>query len=140
MDEAVAAFNTFIDEQKKLEGKAKVTLIAFDDRYEVVLVRVKLKDVKPLTVNAVLPRGTALNDAIGKAINSVSSKRKDVVLLIQTDGGENSSREFKTSQVNEMIKAKEQLGWDVTFIGAGIDAFDVGMNYGIKRGNIMAVT
>ncbi len=138
--EVVNAYNRFIEEQKKLPGKAKVTLVAFDDQYEVVHDRIKLKDVPELKEDEVSARGmTALNDAIGKAVNSVSEKDK-VICLIQTDGGENSSAEYTTSQIKSLVEEKTKQGWEFHFIGAGIDAFSDGSKLGISVANTRSVS
>jgi Mg-chelatase subunit ChlD len=131
MEEAIGAFNEFVNEQKKLEGTdARLTLVTFDNRYDVLFDKVDIKEVRELTIDDASPRGmTALNDAIGKAINSVDNN--DVVLLIQTDGYENASREYNTTQIKELIDKKKGLGWDISFIGADVDAFAAGANYGI---------
>jgi len=141
MVEAVAAFNEFVKQQQKVPGKANLTLVAFDDQYKVVFDRIKIKDVPELKVTDVPPRGmTALNDAIGKAINNIPAKSKDVVLLIQTDGYENASQEYKSVQIKELIAGKEKLGWDISFIGAGVDAFSIGGDFGIKMDKCMNIT
>jgi hypothetical protein len=138
MVEAVAALNTFLKKQKELPGEAIVTLVAFDDQYEVVR-NVNLKDCKDITIDEVRPRGmTALNDAIGKTI--ASTKGKNVVLLIQTDGYENASKEYTTESIKEMIEEKKKKGWDISFIGAGIDAFAPGISYGILRDKCISIT
>jgi len=132
MPEAVNAFNEFVQKQKALPGKANLTLVAFDNHYEVKYDSIDLNSVPLLTINQVQPRGmTALNDAIGRTINRAKDSRKTIV-LIQTDGEENCSQEFDNEQVKALINAKKELGWEFIFIGAGIDAFDVGhKNLGI---------
>lgn len=138
MDEAIAALNHFVEEQKLLPGKAKFTLVGFDDRYEVVLDHVKLKDVQPIIIDQVRPRGmTALNDAIGKTINSIESD--NVVLLIQTDGFENASSEYTTAQIKTLIESKTKAGWDISFIGAGVDAFAGGATLGVMSSKCVTV-
>lgn len=132
--EVIGAFNTFIEEQKKLKGKAEVTLVLFDERYIIPegFNKVKLKNTPLLTSDIYKPTGmTALYDAIGKTINNFSDS-KDVVMLIQTDGAENSSREFKQPEVKALINKKEAEGWDITFLGANIDAVSVGASIGLR--------
>jgi hypothetical protein len=142
MHEAVGAFNSFIEAQKALDtnDKVKVTLACFDNEYEVVFDRVPLQDVPELTVPMVQPRGmTGLNDAIGKLVNGAKYPSRDTVLLIQTDGYENASNEYTSSQIKELIEAKEAAGWDVNFIGAGIDAFSVSEGLGFKLNKSLSI-
>jgi uncharacterized protein with von Willebrand factor type A (vWA) domain len=115
-NEVINSFNKFIKDQKKIEGKAKVTLVLFDNEYEMPWRRIPLKDTPKLTKELYYTRGmTALNDSIGKTINDFSKKKK-VIMLIQTDGFENCSREFSTDQVKKLIKKKKK--WEFVFIGS----------------------
>lgn len=138
MAETVGAFNAFVQQQQELPGKARLTLIAFDHEYTVVLDRVKLKQVPELTVADLPPRGmTALNDAVGRAVRSMETDA--VVCLIQTDGHENASTEYSTDQVKALLDEKKKDGWEISFIGAGIDAFAVGGSFGLKLDECLSV-
>ncbi|MCW8884229.1 MAG: VWA domain-containing protein [Motiliproteus sp.] len=131
IDEAVAAFNQFVEQQKAEPGKARLTLVSFDNHYELIHQRMKLKDVPPLERTQVEPRGmTALFDAIGRTINSAKPDRK-TICLIQTDGMENASEEYHGDQIKTLIAEKEAAGWEFVFIGAGIDAMAEGSRAGI---------
>jgi len=135
MDEAVGAFNAFIEKQRELSlnDKVKVTLASFDNQYEVIFDRVKLAKVPKLTVDMVEPRGmTALYDSIGKLITGAKHPKRDTIMLIQTDGFENSSTEYDVSAIKRLITLKESTGWEVNFVGAGIDAVSVGKTIGIS--------
>lgn len=137
--EAVNAFNTFIDEQKKLkiDDTVFVTLASFDDRYEIVFDHVNISKLPKLTVDMVQPRGmTSLNDAIGKLVTGSKYPKRPTVLLIQTDGQENSSQEYSTPQIKKLIEEKQKNGWDVNFIGAGLSEFDV-QQQAIQRGVLL---
>lgn len=130
----VDGFNKFLDEQKNAEGEAFVTLVQFDDRYEVDYKSVPVKDVNPLINGETFkPRGmTALLDAIGKTVNELETDR-DVVFVIITDGDENASREFKRDAIMKMIKTLEdEKGWYFLFLGANQDAISAGGNIGIS--------
>ena len=132
--EVVNSFNEFIADQRKIPGKAKVTVVLFDDKYEVVHDRIKLEDVPELTGEVYFTRGmTALNDAIGKTIQNVDKKRDKVILMIQTDGQENASQEYtKSGTIKKMVEEKEKKGWEVMFLGANIDSFVEGGARGIR--------
>jgi len=129
-DEVINSFNHFLKEQQSEKGKAYLTLVLFDDRYEVVYDRVNLKNVKPIDSSIYYARGmTGLYDAIGKAINSNTDK--DAMVLIQTDGHENSSHEYNQDSIKKLIKKKEDIGWDFIFLGANIDTKTEGFKMGI---------
>ena len=139
MKEAINAFNEFVTEQKTLPGDARLTLAAFDDKYDVIHDRVDIQEVPTLSKRVVFARGmTALNDAIGKTINN-AKKNKKTICLIQTDGLENCSNEYSTNDIRELIKKKTKKGWEFHFIGAGIDAFAEGHKYGIPDANRVSV-
>jgi hypothetical protein len=130
----VDGFNTFLNEQQNAEGEAFMTLVQFDDRYEIDYKSVPVKDVNPLIDGETFkPRGmTALLDAIGKTVNELETDR-DVVFVIITDGGENSSREYKKDAVMNMIKTLEdEKGWYFLFLGANQDAIAAGGGMGIS--------
>jgi hypothetical protein len=89
-----------------------------------------------------IPRGgTALLDAVGFAVSKTgerlaamdeAARPGEVVMLIATDGEENSSREYTLPQVKDMITAQQDTyGWKFVFIGANQDAFASGSGMGI---------
>lgn len=144
-DDAQGGINTFIEEQKKAVGEAKITLIQFDDLYEVVHENLNIQDVPPYVL---MPRGmTALLDAVGKAI-SITGERlhkldeKDrpgcVIVVIVTDGHENASKEFTKSQIKNMIELQQNMyKWQFTFFGADASSFDEAKSLGINLSSIV---
>lgn len=137
-DEVINSFNKFIKDQKAVEGKARVTLVLFDDHIETPFLQVKLKKFESIDNSIYFTRGmTSLNDAIGKTLNRDEFKESDkAIVWIQTDGAENSSQEYNSENVKKLVKEKTQKGWEFMFMGANIDAFGVGSSYGLKKGAI----
>jgi uncharacterized protein YegL len=144
--DTIGGFNTFLNEQQDLDGTGTLTLVQFDDQYEVHENMSPLESAKDLTSKTYAPRGsTALLDAIGKTINTTESKLKEldeedqpekVIFLIITDGFENSSHEFSKSNISEMVKRHEEEDeWDFVFIGANMDAISEGGSMGLRAGN-----
>lgn len=102
--------------------KARVTLCSFDDQFEILYEKVKLKKVKELTIEDVMPRGgTALYDAVAKAM-ALGNPDKPTIVQIFSDGGENCSREVVLSALKTLIENREKGGWEIQFIGMDIDA------------------
>ena len=67
--DTIGGFNQFIEDQKKAAGEALMTLVQFDDQYEVNYAGVPIAAVRPLNTDTFVPRGwTALYDAIGKTV------------------------------------------------------------------------
>jgi hypothetical protein len=134
-DSTVDGFNTFLFEQQNSEGDAWITLVQFDDRYEMDYKSIPVKEAKPLINGETFkPRGyTALFDAIGKTINELETDR-DVVFVIITDGHENASKEYKKDAVMKMIGDLEKnKGWYFLFLAANQDAIKAGGNIGISN-------
>jgi hypothetical protein len=139
--ETIMGYNTFIKEQKE-EGPGRVTLVLFDDQYDIVYEDIMLHTVPKLTDEVYYARGyTALRDAVGRTIAHVRERHmKDrpnkTIVFITTDGEENASKEYTQDQIREMVDECEEDGWIFFFMGANIDAFDVGMAMGMAAANI----
>lgn len=148
-DDTIGGFNSMIEQQKKVEGEAYVTTVLFDDRIERLHKRVPLAAVKPLTDKECFARGsTALLDAIGETVSHVNQAQEKLpeaerpahtVVVITTDGQENSSREYNRDGIRRLIERQKKVGWEFLFLGAGIDAFDEAGSLGIDRSRVMCV-
>src|SRR4030081_12162 len=81
--------------------------------------------VEPIGSKEYTPRGmTALLDAIGLTLSPLRfPKDEKIMVIITTDGMENSSHEWTPESVKKLITEKEQLGWEFLFLGVGLDAF-----------------
>lgn len=135
-DDVIGGINTFFDEQLKQPGEALVTLIQFDDVYEVNYALKPLTEVKHLTTSTYVPRGTtALYDALGRALTAISTEANNQVVVVMTDGAENASREFTQAAVKQLVEAAQARGVTVIFLGANIDSFQVGGSLGIRSAN-----
>ena len=121
-----------------------MTTILFDHEIQTLHDRLALNDVKPLTDSDYTVRGcTALLDAVGYAIKHIESIHRyiekenvpdNTMFVITTDGMENASRCYKSSDIKEMIEnKKEKNGWEFIFIGANIDAVETARTYGISE-------
>ena len=139
--DTIGGFNSMLRKQKDQPGAARVTTVLFDDQYQLLHDRLELEGVKPITGQEYYARGsTALLDAIGRTIRKVdgvlessgAEYRADKVLfVIITDGMENSSRRHTQKQIADMVKERQQKGWEFLFLGANMDAISVAQGYGI---------
>ena len=101
--DVIGGINTFIQEQKRLEGDVNFSMLLFNDHIKHKYDRLKLSEVNELTSLDYNPNGfTSLYDAIGFAISHIGSKLHDtieddrpskVLFAIMTDGEDNTSRE-----------------------------------------------
>ena len=127
--EVIGNFNNFLKEQKKLEGKAKLTLVLFDDQYDMIYDEIDLQKARPLTKKQYFARGmTRMNDAVGRTLTNKADKKKAIV-LIHTDGEENDSREYKHRDIKKMVK-KLKKKWEFIFVGADINVKQRNRDYG----------
>jgi hypothetical protein len=141
-DDMENGLNELFREQAKLPGVCLVDLAKFDTVYEVDFEDTPVADAK-----AVLqPRGgTALLDAIGKTVTHLGEKLASevehkrpgkVIVVVVTDGYENSSVEWTRTAVKDLVtQQQDQWNWEFIFLGANMDAIDVAGSYGFKSGS-----
>lgn len=127
-DDHEGGLASFVHDQKALPGNVRFTLVQFDtnDPCEIVYDGVPIAEVGDITL---IPRGgTPLLDAIGQSIAHVATRLQDadpdqVIVMIITDGEENSSREYQRDHIQKMIAEHEGKGWKFLYLGADVDAF-----------------
>ena len=132
--DAIGGFNAFLAAQRREPGSdtTRLTLVLFDDQYEVAYKSIPLTEVPDLTDRTFLPRGsTALRDAIGRTLSKMTrsfaarpaeQKPGTIILAILTDGEENASREYSAQHIADLLEAKKELGWQFVFLAANQDA------------------
>lgn len=141
--DTIGGYNTMIDKQKKEKGDALVTTVLFDDKYKMLYNGIDLQKVEPLTEKQYYARGmTALYDAVGRTISCIDEKYSmlpdslipgKILFVIMTDGMENASEKYEADTIKSMIKQHKEKGWEFVFIGANIDAVEVGDTIGIEQ-------
>lgn len=130
-------FNSFLAEQRKVEGRANISLYQFDDVFEPVYENTDIRVAPELVLQ---PRNsTSLIDAIMESIKRTEEKiaglrdePDNVLFVILTDGKENSSREHTRKESFDKISEKRKDKWEFVFIGANQDAIAEGHSYGIS--------
>ena len=142
--DTIGGFNSMIQKQRRAEGTAYVSTVAFANESRVIHDRVRLDQVEPLTRQDYTPGGcTALLDALGGAIHHIGNVHKyaraeDVpehsIVVITTDGMENASRRYTRAEVRHMVeRQKARYGWEFLFLGANMDAIAAAEDIGIRR-------
>jgi len=148
----IGGYNNFIKEQKKLPTDLKVSFYQFDTgnpTVETIYEQLDITKVPELTTETFIPRGgTPLLDAVATVINKVGKRLSDtpenerpekVLLLVITDGEENSSIEFNGEKVKEMIQHQESVyKWEFVYLGANQDAWAVGSMMGFKNSSTLS--
>lgn len=145
-NDVIGGYNKFISDQKALKhGTCDVSFYQFDTLYEAVYENTPIDFVKDLDSKTFVPRGgTALLDAVGTTIKNVGShlaklqeseRPEKVLVVIITDGEENSSHSYTWDQVKKAVEHQTSVyNWQFTYIGANQDAWSVGANLGIAGG------
>lgn len=160
-DSAIEGANQYIYDLQQDEGAATTnfSLTIFDTVFENWYVDVPVADIPPITHERYAPRGgTALNDAIANTIAELDARLKGdraderVLVVVLTDGHENSSQEYGnpnrshigpgTDRLAALVRTYEQRGWTFSWIGDGLQAQveEMAANYNIPAGNTMAYT
>lgn len=140
--DTIGGFNSMISKNKQSEGDAIVTVVLFNHDIKTLYDRIPIKDIPEMTEKDYQTSGTtALIDAIGTTIDRIEkihkeSKKEEVpsktMFVITTDGQENSSKEYSSTDVRKKIsRLKEGDKWEFMFIGANIDAVETAGHFGI---------
>ena len=140
--DVVGGFNKTIAEQKAVkDGDCIVSLYEFDSVVKKVYLGKKLDEVGDFKYN--VGGMTRLYDGIGTAVDEVGKWLSDMdeserpsknIVVIITDGGENSSTEYRLKDIREKIKEQtEKYSWDFVYLGNDLsdakDANDIGIKY-----------
>jgi uncharacterized protein YegL len=133
---------SFVEDQRAMGGDVRFTLVQFDTQNpcELVYDRVPIDTVARIEL---VPRGgTPLHDAIGKAVAHLKARQaqepsSQTLVMIVTDGQENSSTEWTLSRVKALVTELEQAQVKVLFLGANIDAFAEGGAMGVAYAGTM---
>jgi uncharacterized protein YegL len=132
--QTIDAVNGYLAELRTSKASIHCTLIQFDapetgamDLRKVFVAR-PIAEVADLGLTDFEPRGlTPLLDAVHATISAVSQSlvgkgHVKPVVVIQTDGHENASREASWEGVRALVKAKTAEGWQFVFMGAGLES------------------
>lgn len=129
--EAENGINAFIDEQKRADGDCTLYFVEFDGNgYDIV----HDGDIQTAPKYTLVSRGaTPLYDSVMRAIHTTGERLAalpeqdrpgNVFFVIQTDGYENASAEYRNpSVVTAKIKDQESTWkWNFVFLATGIEA------------------
>jgi hypothetical protein len=150
LDDTIGGFNAQLESIEELKNKYPqqkflTSLTLFNSEIDhVVSMNASIGDNR-LSRNNYVPSGsTALLDAIGISIQriervmgqEVEEDKASVVVVIMTDGYENSSRMFRFKEVSKMITKLSNTGkWTFNFLGADLDSFETVDSLAIPRQN-----
>jgi uncharacterized protein YegL len=136
--DAQGGLNSFIAEQKKVENGANVTIIEFDGTVDTVCDQI---DINESVDYKLKPRGsTALLDAIGFVVSEYDKYNCEgkTIVVVVTDGGENSSTEWAQTAIFDLINERKEQGWEFVFLAANQDAIKTAQSYGFDANSSMS--
>lgn len=145
MKEAVVeGFNGYVDRMRETPGDTTWTLVRFDDpsssigageQFPHVIFKDKGETEVPRMAGFHPRGGTALVDAVCITLIDIRKRwEKDFesikpIVMIITDGEENSSRVHTTDEMREMIGGMTASGAQFIYMGANQDSFAVAHKY-----------
>jgi len=130
---AIDSLNEYVKGLQKEEISGDITVIAFDSdgmfggnvkaRLTPIAESADIAYFKRIDPDVLYPAGgTPLYDAAGHVMNLALEKNsKRTVVVILTDGEENTSKEYTQAKIKEKVKALEEKKWEVIFLGANFD-------------------
>jgi len=141
--ETLSGFQSFVkDLQEKSNGtdvQYLFSLTTFDTVVETPIIAQPIESVNLDELAKHGPRGmTALWDATGQTIKNTEDNphgADKIVVVIVTDGKENSSREWSKERLHSVIDAKLALGnWTFTYLGTQPETWDDAGVIGVGAG------
>lgn len=139
--EDLNGFKVFVQDLLKDDSVDQyLSLTCFDTVVERPLSCVPLAEVKPEILAEYGPRGgTALYDALGTALKSIEARESDfdkIIVVVVTDGEENSSRSFTKTALNGMVDGRLQTNkYTFTYLGTQPETWGDAQSLGVSAGN-----
>lgn len=130
---AVDSLNEYVKGLQKEKINGDITIIAFDSdgmyggassvRLTPLAESADIAYFERIDPSVLHPAGgTPLYDAAGHVMNLALEKNsKRTVVVILTDGQENTSKEYTQAKIKEKVKTLEEKKWEVIFLGANFD-------------------
>lgn len=143
-EQTITGYNEYMQTLKEKTENVLVTLVKFNacKGVRVEYSAKMLGDVPELTKEGYKPYcGTPLYDAIGETIRKAEEEatvNDKTLIIVQTDGYENASKEYTIDAIKKLIADKEEEGWTFAFIGADQNAWGAGKGMGFAKGNVMS--
>lgn len=136
-DDVRGGFNQYMQDLTADEANEyRVSLVTFNTNIDRITEDARPVDVPEIDSHNYQPSGgTALFDAIGTLITGPVAEGGKVLVVIHTDGHENSSREWRKHALVRLIESRKADGWTFVFLGAGVDTWRQGEDLGMSSVN-----
>ena len=140
--DALGAVNGYLRQVRDdADMNARASVILFDTvSIDCIRDHVAAATCPDITANEYQPcGGTPLLDAVGHAVGLLEKHSKPStrsILVVMTDGEENSSREYSKEAIAKLLKRKQdENGWLVVYLGANHDAWAQANSMGLAASN-----
>lgn len=140
--DALGAVNGYLRQVREdAEMNAHASVILFDTgSIDRIRDHVAAGSCADITADEYQPRGgTPLLDAVGHAVGALEKHSKPntrSILVVMTDGEENSSTEYTKDAIAKLLKRKQDDdGWLVVYLGANHDAWAQAGSIGMAASN-----
>jgi uncharacterized protein YegL len=143
-------FNSYMSNLREdTTSDYRLTAVTFDTRVTTLFTDIRLSEAPILDDSNYRTGGnTALYDALGISLAELTSAialedrpygKDRVLVIVMTDGEENSSHRFTKEQVTGEMKRREEAGnWTFVYLGADQDAWAAAQGLGFAAGNVAA--
>lgn len=143
----IAAFDSFMT-QSPVENISKgmwtntiqvPSRTATETHFELLRDKKSIKSFKKIEMDELHPRGgTPLYDSTAKMLNLADENNNEkTVILIMTDGEENTSTIYNITSIKDRIATCTHRGWEVIFLGAEFNATNQAFSYGLGADKVM---
>lgn len=145
VNDVVSGFHKMIEEQKQVkDGECIVSVYRFANTVKSDFIGKPVQEIETIEYN---PNGcTAMNDGIGTAIDEIGLWLNDMdeserpsknLIVIMTDGEENSSKEYTLKDVQDRIKHQEEkYNWSFVYMGTDLNSLEDANTLGIRISSI----
>lgn len=134
-----ALHNSFMNSLNQVSYKGSLYAAGPTLSFVVHREEANLDSYKDIDFNEISPRGmTPLYDATARLINMADQKNSDkTVIIIMTDGEENSSAHYNLVSIKDRINTCMTRGWEVIFMGAEFNADRTASSYGLPNTKVV---
>ncbi len=123
-----------------------VSFVKFNSEVSTIFLDKGLKDLKEISENDYKPEGgTAMYDGVGfmlqhlKKSEGIDDEDSSVLVVIVSDGEENSSRKFNSRTIAEYVKSyQDTKRWTFAYLGANQDLAVVSETTNVYASNTMS--
>lgn len=143
-DATIESVNAYLSKGRNDDNlkDADFELAIFDTEAYEIIRRSTLSAAADISQADFEPRGgTPLLDAVGRGIDGLDKRAVDdkAVLVVVTDGLENSSRKHTYESIKALLEERQTKGWLVLFLGAGLESAREGIRMGVQSANVASI-